>query len=339
MEGPMKKNSIQRIKNNRFFNGIRFAGICLAFMIFASSVYGEILIDRIIAQVNDDIITLHDLNQAIEPYLEKLKAMGYPAAQEREMLYKIRTEMLEDLVTNKLTDQVAKEKGLSVSEKEIDSAVERVKKTNRLTQEQFVEALENDGITLEEYRKNIKDQILRSKLVNQEIQSKIVVTEKDVLAYYKKNLAQYGGEKKYHLRTIVKIIQSEAEDDVEAAKALMEEIVKKLDKGEAFAELAKAHSDLMAEEGGDIGSFGMESLSEEIKAAVVNLKVGGHSRVLATSQGLQIFYLEGIIDTAEKPMESVSAEIEDILYKEVVDRKFKEWIENLKKQAHIKIIE
>ena len=335
----MKKNSVQRMKKNRFFSGIRFAGICLVIMIFASNAYGEVLIDRIVAQINDDIITLQDLNQAIEPYVEKLKAMGYPSEQEREMLYKIRTEMLEEMISNKLTDQVAKEKGLSVSEKEIDSAVERVKKSNQLTQEQFEAALENDGLTLLGYRKNAREQILRSKLVNQEIQSKIVVTEEDVLVYYKKNLAKYGAEKQYHLRTIVKVVQPEMEEDLEAAKTLMEEIVKKLDKGESFAELAKAHSDLMAEEGGDIGSFGMGSLSEEIKAAVENLQVGGHSLVLTTSRGLQIFYLEGIIDTAEKPTESVSAEIEEILYKEVVDRKFKEWIEKLKKQAHIKLIE
>jgi peptidyl-prolyl cis-trans isomerase SurA len=330
----MKNTTRAPRKKHRFL-----AGICLALMILVPNLHGEVLIDRIVAQVNDDIISLYDLNQAIKPYVEKVKTMGYPPDQERDMLYKVRTEALDDLIANKLTDQVAKEKGLNVSEKEINNAMERVKKTNQLTEEQFVQALAQDGITLEEFRKNAKEQILRSKLVNQEIQSKIVVTQEDVTAYYKKNLGKYGGEKKYHLRTIVKRIQPEMEEEARAARDLMENIVKKLDQGESFADLAKAHSDLMAEEGGDIGSFGMDSLSEEIKAAVGNLKAGEHTPVLTTPQGLQIFQLAEIIDTAEKPVEAVSQEIEDILYKEVVDRKFKEWIENLKKQAHIKIIE
>ena len=343
MEGNMKKTQCHPAKTNsrsKWISSLSLYFLVVLTLLWGHAVYAETMVNRIVAQVNDDIITLYDLNQAIEPYMQKIKGMGYPPLQEREMIYKIRAEMLDDLIANKLTEQVAKEKGLNVSDKEIEAAIDRVRKTNFLTEEQFRDALARDGIDYEEYRKNAHEQILRSKLVNQEVQSKIVVTQEDVQAYYDKNIDKYAGKKKLHLRTIIKMVPEMAsEKDVQSIISRMDNILSRLDAGEPFIEMAKKHSDLLAEEGGDIGDFEEDGLSEEIKKAVTALKPGEHTRVIDTPQGLQIFYLQEIIDSTKEPVDSVSDEIRDILYKQVVDQKFKEWIENLKKQAHIKVME
>ena len=235
---------------------------------------------------------------------------------------------------------MVREKGINVSEGDIDNAIESIKRKNRMTDEQFRKALEEEGATMAEYRSGIREQMLRSRLMNQEVQSKIVITTEDIEAYYNEHSEKYGSKQKYHLRTIIKRIPQFADKKkVNSIVATMEEIIEKLDKGESFSELAKANSDLLAEEGGDIGSFEINQLSEEIRPAVKDLKVGAHTPVIDTAQGLQIFYLEEMLQTEGVPLDSVSDDIKDILYDEIVDQKFKEFIGDLREKAHIKIVQ
>ena len=95
---------ISNISMEKQFNSRLKRTVCLLLVCFfiTPGLFGEIVVDRIVAQVNDDIITLSDLNSAIEPYVEKIKAMNKPPQEEQEMLYKVRTEMLDELISNKL---------------------------------------------------------------------------------------------------------------------------------------------------------------------------------------------------------------------------------------------
>jgi peptidyl-prolyl cis-trans isomerase SurA len=164
---------------------------------------GAELIDRIVAVVNNDLITLDDLNSQVKPYLEKINAMGYPQDKERQMIFKVRDEVLNQMVDQKLTDQEIVRYKITASDKEVDNAIERIKKTNSLTDESLRQALSKEGITLEEYRKRTKEHILRSNLVNREIKSKIVITKEDIKAYYDSNPETYGVEEKYHLANVM----------------------------------------------------------------------------------------------------------------------------------------
>ena len=332
----MFRNSMKKQKNSRLTWIICFMllGFC------AGSAVAEIVVDRIVAQVNDDIITLSDLNAIMAPEMAKIEGMEIAPDKKQEMVFKLRSEKIEELIYNKLADQVAREKGISVSEKELDNAIESVKKQNFMTDEQFRKALEEEGTNMEAYRKDTKEKLLRYRLMTEEIQSKIVITTEDIEAYYKAHSDKYGSKKKYHLRTIIKKAPGFA--SAEAMKAVvdtMENILRKLDNGASFIELAKANSDLLAEEGGDIGKFELSQLSDQIRAAVKDLTVGGHTPIVNTAQGLQIFYLQEIIETEGVPLDSVSEEINKILYQEAMNNKMNEWFDELKEKANIKIIQ
>ena len=120
------------------------------------------IVDRIVAQVNEDIITLQDLEKALIPFEEKIREGGFPSEREQQLLYKAREDVLDKLIGDKLTEQEAKDEGITIKAEDIDRAIEHLKSTNFFTQEQLLEALANDGMTLESLRQNIREQMLRT---------------------------------------------------------------------------------------------------------------------------------------------------------------------------------
>ena len=152
------------------------------------------IVDRIVAVVNDDVITLIELKGSLKPYMEKIRSLGYPPEKEQELLFKVRKDMLDRLINQKIEDQEIKRSKVEISEEQIDQTIERIKETNYLTDEQLRAALAKDGLTMEEYRKQIKSEILRTRLVNLKVKSKIVITKEDVKAYYEKHIEEYGGK-------------------------------------------------------------------------------------------------------------------------------------------------
>ena len=122
------------------------------------------------------------------------------------------------------------------------------------------------------------------------VKSRIVVTKEDIKEYYDKHPEKYAGKKQYHLRSILKRVPEFSDENaIRTIIADMESIVKRLDQGEDFKALAKANSDYLAEDGGDLGLFTLDELSSKIKWAVKDLREGQHTPLINTDQGLQIF--------------------------------------------------
>ena len=295
------------------------------------------VVDRVVAVVNDDIITLSELNQLAKPYADKIKTLGYPIEKERKMLFKVRDDILNQLIDQKLTDQEIKRLKISVSENEIDAAVERMKEITYYTDEELRQELAGQGSNMEEYRKNIKEQILRAKLVNREIKSKIVITKQDVKSYYETHSDKYCGEKKYRLQNIIMKVSSFADKAKKfSIQKRMEAVLAKLKAGQPFEEMAKSYS----ESSGtcNLGLFAINELSPQLQEAIKGLGVGEFTSVLDTDYGYQIFYISEVVDSPGKSLEEVTAEIEEKLFREIVDKKFRSWLDDLHKKAHIKII-
>ena len=331
-----RRNTIQRLLTAR---GVRTFMVLLCLTGPWSAAVGaaqeKVLVNRVVAEVNDDIITLYDLDQASAPYIRRVRSMGRSLAEEREMLYEVREKMLNQLIENKLTDQEVRRYNISVSEEAIDNTIEEIKKRSLMTDQQLRAGLNEEGITWDEYRLEIKTKILRTRLVNRQVKSKIVITEEDIQAVYEKNKAAYGGEELYRLR---QIIVSTAEGDAQAQET-MEMILIKLGEGAAFADLAREYSDgPTAAEGGLLGEFKLEDLADQIRSALKGLKAGSHTSIMKTGRGLQLFYIDEIIVKAGKSLEEVRPDIEGKLYDQIVNRKFKLWLSELRERSHIKII-
>ncbi len=299
------------------------------------------IVDRIVAVVNDDVITLSELNREVKPYSEKIRISGYPSEKEQKMLFKVRESMLQRLVNRKIEDQEIKRSKIEISEAEIDQTIERIKEANYYTDEDLRAALARDGFTMKEYRKQIGDQILRTRLVNLKVKSKIVITQKDIESYYEKHIEKYRGKKQYHLRNIIMKVPAFADTNKKLEiKSKMDDILEKLKAGQSFETLAMKYSESpAASKGGDLGLFESDSLSPQIQKAVEGITTGEFTPVIDTDQGYQIFFIEEILNALAKPLEEIAPEIEKILYNESVDKKYQTWIEDLRKQSVIKIIQ
>jgi len=298
------------------------------------------VVDRISAVVNDDIILLSELNYSFKPYLEKIKAYGYALDKEQEMIFKARESILKQLIDQKLINQEIKNSHVAVGEKEINQAIERIKKANFYTAEDLNKALENDGKTIEELRRNIKEQILRKRLINFEVQSKIVITRDDVKTFYESHKENYIGTRKVYLKNILMQVPTGAgEAEKLAVYAQMEAVYKRIENGERFEDLSMAFSHApQASKGGDLGFFNIDALAPKLQKAIDGLSAGEMTQILDTDQGYQIFLVQKTARVGAKSMGDASPEIEQKLFTEIVDNKFKAWLENLRKRSHIKII-
>jgi peptidyl-prolyl cis-trans isomerase SurA len=300
-----------------------------------------VIADRIVAVVNEDVITLYDLNQAFKPYEANIKALGYSPEKEREALFKLRADLLNQVIERKLADQVVKRNKIEVSEKEIDAALDRIKESRALTDEDFRAGLAQQGLTMEEYRNNLKQQLLRNKLVNREVKSKIVITEDEIKRYYDTHNEKYAGETKYHIWNIFIRVPGDAS---EFAKRLalekMESVATKLKQGEPFESLAAQKPDSpMAPEGADLGLYRLEELSPPLQKAIKDMKAGDFSPILDTDMGYQIIYVQKIVKTNAKSLADVKSEIQQTLYEEAVEKRFQTWLQNLRQKSNIKIIQ
>ena len=157
--------------------------------------FGAELVDRIVAVVNNDIISLQELNRITKPYVERIKLNRYSSEKEQKMLFEIRRKILNQLIDDKLTDQELKKHNITVSKREIDRTIERIKEMAAITDEELRAELATQGLSMEEYRARTKEQLLRRKLINLEVRSKIVITQEDVEAYYDSHRDAYAGEK------------------------------------------------------------------------------------------------------------------------------------------------
>ena len=315
---------------------------CFSTFGFSFAAKGESaeVVDRIVAVVNDDIITLSELNRSFKPYEEKIRKLGYSTDKEHKMVFKVREDMLNRLIDQKLKDQEIERLKIKIDERETDQTIERIKEENFYTDEDLRYTLANEGLTMEEYRERIKEQILRTKLINLKVRSKIVITKEDITSYYNNHPDKYGGKKKYHLyNIIIKVPLFADETEKDKIKARMDEILTELKAGESFENMASAYSESsLGAEGGDLGLFRLDELSPQLRNAIKEMKVGEFTPVLDTDQGFQIFFVKEIVKTSGKPLEEVSPEIEKILFNEIVEKKFQSWLEELRNQSAIKII-
>jgi len=298
------------------------------------------VVDRIVAVVNNEIITLYELNQSFAPYVSNIKALNYPPEKERQTLFQVRQDILDKLIESMLADQQVKRDRITVSQKEINRAIERIKEQRQFTDEQLRRGLASQGMTMEEYRQEIEEQIRRTKLVNREVKAKIVITKEDIKEYYESHREKYAGEKKYYLwNMFIKVSSNSGSSQRNKARNRMEALLSQLKQGRSFESLVdELKQSTSAIQGTDLGLYRLDELSEQLRQVVKKMKTGEFSTVLDANFGFQILYVQKIDESRDQPLAAVESEIEELLYTEFVDNKYQEWLEELRARSHIRII-
>ena len=311
-----------------------FAGMIL---LSHSSVSGEIC-NRVVAIVNDEVVTLYELNTMMQALTgissEQLKNKS------EEVYFETRQKVLDELIDKKLVLGKIKELEIEVTAKEVDQAIERVKADNQFTQEDLLAKLKERGGNYESYRKSIKEELERIQLINYEVKSKIILREEEIEQYYNTHRDEFTRQGKVRLAVI--FLKQEDPADKNEARALYQkaqDILSMIKDGKNFANLAEKFSNGPgASEGGDLGVFKMSELNPEMAEIIKDLSTGEVSKPVIRPYGIRIIKVEEKDGGGERSLDQVRNAIQTILYRKELDKKYSAWIKELRKKAYIKII-
>lgn len=304
--------------------------ISLPAALFAEQVSG------IAALVNDEPITTHDVEKEKATLLKNLEGNAHLDAAAREQLQKV---ALDSLVNKKLIEQKAKELNVKIADEEVRQAIEDVKKSNNITQDNLVAALAARGISFDEYKAQLKEQLERVRLIGMEVRSKIQVSEKELREYYDAHADSFQVDEAYRARQIFfKLLPTAAEEEKRRVTTKAAKVLQDAKKGADFAELARKNSeDQSAKEGGDLGFLKKGELLPEFENVLVKMKPGEVSGLIRTAAGLHIIKLEEYRQGKQRTFETAKPEIEDLLFKKKSEERFTQWLDDLRKGAAIEI--
>jgi peptidyl-prolyl cis-trans isomerase SurA len=294
--------------------------------------------DRIVAVVNEEIITLFELNKAVEPYQAGILASTMGADREK-LLAESRQNLLNRMIDDLLMDQQARRAGLTVSDDEVSNAFKEVLARRNISQADFRKVLDREGITMDAYRKGVRDQIMRMKLIQREIKSKVAISDEEIGEYYRKHREDYEGTEAVRVRQIFLPLPKEEDPALKAkVQAEMGEIHKRLLNGEPFEQLSAQFSQgPAAAMGGDIGFMEKGMILPEVEEVAFSLPVQQLSGVIESSVGFHIIQVIDRRGAGFKAIESVRAEIRERLDMEKMEKKFQEWLDTLRGKSHIEI--
>jgi len=303
--------------------------------LFCPEVQSAVLLDRVVATVNDEVITWSELMNIIL-FEGREQLSSEPDKSREEKIREMERPFLNMLIEMKLQTQEAKAMGLSVQDDEIEGAMSDIRVKYNMSEETFLASMAKEGVTIEDYRKGLGNQILLQKVVNYAVKGSVVVTDKEVEEYFNANRKLYDNEKeKFRIRQIFFPMPADGPER-EEKEAKAREIVQRIKSGESFAKLANEFSEGPASRfGGDLGYINRGSALAEIEEAVDALEIGGVSEPFWSSAGLHIIKLEERVEAAGK--EKAKEKIREILFKKVYELKYHEWKTGLKEKAYIEI--
>lgn len=292
------------------------------------------LIDRVVATVNDDIITWSELRRAItsdaKVYLQNLSE-----EEKKVRIGELERPMLENLIVLRLQLQEAMKFGMNVSDDDIKSAVNEIKNKYGLDDAGLARSLEAEGLTIGSYKKRLSEQIILQRIVNFAVKSKLAVTDDEIKEYYEKNREKYNEKEKVRIRHIFFSMPADESRKAELME-MASEITDKIKAGESFSEMALRFSEgPNKESGGDLGYISKGSALKEIEDISSGMKVGEVSKPFWSPAGLHIIKVEE--RTGGAGLENAKDRIKDILLKEAFKSKYNDWITDLREKAHIEI--
>ena len=295
-------------------------------LLLPPSLARSVIIERVVAIVNDQVITLTELQ---ERAILIRQATGNPNIPLKEILKHIIMETIQV--------QRAKELGLEVPDEVIEDYIKNFKRENRLTDEAFQKLLREWGIPLEAYKNEIKRRILISKLVNIEVKSHIAVPEEEVREYYEKHK-----DKLYLLSAKAKIadIFLPWGGDRETTLKIAQSIYEKIKLGESFKKMAALYSrGPYAQKGGEMGWVRKGELVEDLDHFIFSPETkAGDVKLVETPQGVHIVKVLERQNRNYIPFEQVKKEIEKKLYSQVAEKRYKAWLDELMKKAYVKVL-
>ena len=248
-----------------------------------------IKIDRIVAIVDQTVVTEQELESRIRTVTAQLQKQGTELPPENIL----RKQILERLISDTLQLQYAAQSGLKVDDSQLDKTIERIAEQNQLTLTEFADALAKDGVSMGKFRADIRNEITIARLREREVDSRVNVSESEIDNFLTTQASSNENQDEYEIAHIlIRTPEEGATEDVQKAKAKVDEVIKALQAGTNFSKVSASFSDAPnALEGGSLGWKSSTQMPALFLDALKNMQVGTVSEVLRSPNGFHILKL------------------------------------------------
>ncbi len=292
----------------------------------------ELLVDGIAAQVGSDVVLVSEVLRMVKPTETRMRDAGVPDVE----IAKLRAEGLERMIEWRLIEQQVRKSELYASDGEIDATIEGIAQENDLSVEDLRRSVTSHGLTLPDYRAQIKRELERRKLVNALIGSRIEVEDKELMEFYDTRFSSQPREGEVvHLRQIMIGFGEDVGRDEKAARARADESTARIEAGEAFEVVALDVSEVAGKKGGDLGWIHVDRLAPWMIDVVKRLEPGEVSAVVDLPVGYCLLKLVERKEYEPVSFEAARPELERELFERHLAREYGEWMAALRKRTYI----
>ncbi len=290
------------------------------------------VIERVAAVVNDQAILLSELRRRAAPFLEQALEDASGQGERMSRIKQIYKQLLQQLVDEELVEQAAKKMHVSVGDGDVDQAIDNVRRQNNMTEEQFWQAVKAQGFTDKHYRQDVRKQLLRLKVLNQRVRSRVNMTDQTIREAYEDRVRDARRSQKFRASHVFMPLPANASatevaDTMNAAKQARAKLTP--DTFDAVAAQSKG--------GGDLGWLDQGDLPDVLEEALLGLSEGEISQPVRGPSGVHIFIVRERQSGANAipPFEEMRAQLQNELLDRAMQRQEELFLRGLRRDAVI----
>ena len=291
--------------------------------------------DRVVAVVNNDAITLSELQETIVAYRSENRqgSSGGPSDDE------LAKQFLPKLIDSRLQLQEADREKITVEDQEVaEEIAERIKMYNTKTVDDFEKLLKEQGITMEAVRKRVREALRVQKVIRRKVALRVSVTDTEIVQYVEENRQKLETGLSYHARHLLVVPKGTGDAAWEGARIKAEMLRAQILESGDFVGVARQHSqDASAKDGGDLGTLKRGELAEDIETEILRLEPGQLSPPHRSGLGYHVFRLESKDSLEGDGLIRIKQQVREILFRQKYEARLEAWLKEIKQRAIIEV--
>ncbi len=297
------------------------------------------IVDQVVARVNDGVVTEYDVKKATTPFLVQ-RGMNPSVMEDPQRRAEIHKKVLDNLIERKLIQAEAEAMNLTVPDQQVDQWLKMTRQRQQLSEQQFRSLLSRYGMSYDEYRETVRQNLLKIRLVKVKMGNQISVSQSEVDERYRERFGDEGTSSK---AVVLRHILFKPEDDTEqarnSARSRAEKVLARLEQGEgSFKELAKEHSDgSSGERGGLLGTFQQGELNPAFEETAFNLEEGEHSGIVETDFGFHLLKVDEVNQVRNGNVKKKKQQIRQRLRQQKLQNQLDSYVKKLRRDAFVEV--
>jgi peptidyl-prolyl cis-trans isomerase SurA len=296
------------------------------------------VVEEIVARVNNSIITLSDYQKAAAGLRQEAAqdCQNCSPMQIQGEVDKKQKDLLRDMIDQQLLIERAKDMDISV-ETDLVKRLDEVRKQNNLnTLEELEKAVESQGIVWEDYKTQLRNQLLTQEVIRREVGGRMNIGSDEIKKYYDAHKDDFNRKEQVELQELFLSTENKSPEEIEAVRTRAQDFHNRLVKGEDFDQLVKRYSEgSTAQQEGDLGAFERGQLSPQLEEAVFPLDKNQFTDVIQTKTGFEILRVRDHYQAGLQPLEKVENEISNVLYRQKMDPAMRDYLGMLREESYV----